>query len=98
MSEKENKYLSVGSIVNLTTKAGEEYKMITLDNLNLKDFVDLLQKHGATHLAGKTPEQIKAGQKDGSIPRVQISMFDVGDKAPESVKKMVFKNLAVKLR
>ena len=94
MEKKDRKYLSVGSIISMTSKKGEDYKMITLDNLALSDFVELLQEHGKRYLAGKTEDEIKAGQKEGTIPRIQVSMFEPGEKAPD----LIFKNLAIKVR
>lgn len=90
---KKSKYLPIGNVVDFGK--GES---ITLDNVQLKNFLDALKKHGKKHLGDLSEEEIMAAQKikygeDGHLPRFQIYRFAPSEKAPEFIKG----NLAIKL-
>lgn len=92
MSEK---YLNVGCIVE---KGREQtFEIIQLSNESLKELVELITAHAKEHLGGLSVDGIRAGERlkwgdPNRIPRIEISMFDPSEKAPDFIKM----NLAVK--
>ena len=88
MSEQK-KYLAIGSLVENEDRNGNAYEQISLDNTNLKEFVEYLTGFGKKYLAGKTDDEIKAAMKSKDIPRIYLSFYDPSDKAPDFIKKNV---------
>ena len=89
----ETKYLSIGTVI----KFEDGDRFIQIDNVNLKELVQLLKAHGEKYLENLGPKEIMAGQKlkkddPNRIPRLSISLFTPSEKAPSFIEK----NLAIK--
>lgn len=87
------RYLQVGSVVEFNDKDGNPNPTVSLEAENLKEFVDYITNFGAKYLKGLTTDEIRAGVKDKTIPRIYLNYYDPHEQAPDFIKH----NLVLKL-
>jgi len=85
--EKKSMYLAIGAVVQFDGEDANPF--ISLDASNLKDFVEYLQTYGAKYLKGLSTDEIRAGVKDKTIPRINLNYYSPSEKAPDFIKKNV---------
>lgn len=91
------KYLTFGSIVEVNTNSGT-FQKIQIDNEKLDELLNLLDGHFQKKVSGLSVDEIRQAQKlkwddPNRLPRIEVSIFDPNEKAPDFIKG----NLAIKI-